>query len=567
MAKSDSFISSLKTFNTDEDLYNYLISGFSQNYFKAFVRKMLSEDLHINFVDLAYYDKILNSESNFYAKLCILNSIKDEDEKTKYISILIAKNPSFRDLDSLITMVISLLKKDENKLKLIAKLSSPVYISKSFLSLNSKQIKLKNISFFTPNDLIEFLITLSDDEKLAYLKTKKFEPKVFCSLSKNILTYEFSFLNDAQKVSVILLLDDIYIKYELLKKYRHLFTDEDFKMYMFEIYHQTKDLNLKSNIMTLFSNDVVQKISYSNTIIGKKKLVKPSSEFYDLNFLRKYSFGVELESSVDDYLVYSNLKRILSSWRLKGETSVKNGFEITSPILHYDQKDLGELEYICSFLREIDAVQTSECGGHIHIGFDFFKNVEELKKLYMLYCNNEALFSFLTNRENSLIRPNVIVYARNMSGKLENAISSGIFDKKMNMFEFVQTIKTIQGDRLVNLNLFNAYSLKKNTIEFRASNGENTYHELLLNIILYLKLVDLSIDLARFKKGSPAYDEFKFLISQNSLEKERAKEFLKLFFGNNQQLTDLFFSRYETNSNLNKSNPYLVRTRSKVEFK
>lgn len=567
MAKSDYFIDTLKSFKSDKELYDYLSSGFAQNYFKAFVRKMLNEDLNINFKDLSYYDKMLNSECNFYTKLCVLNSLKDEKAKVNYILILIERNLNFRDLDSLITQVILLLKSDESKLRLIVKLSTQLYISRAFLSINSKQIKLDNVKFFTPTDLIEFLISLSDEEKLEYLKTQKFEAKVFVTLKKDVLMYEFPFLSDTQKVSTILLIDDVYIKYELLKKYRHLFSDEDFKLYMFEIYHQTRDLNLKSDIMNLFSNDIVQKISYSNTKAGKKKLVKQPSKFYDLSFLRKYSFGIELESSIDDYLIYSNLKRILSSWRLKGETSVKNGLEITSPILHYDKKDLGELEYICSFLKEIGAEQTNECGGHIHIGFEFFKNIEELKNLYMLYCNNEVLFSFLTNRENSLIRPNIIVYARNMSGKLENAIASGVFDKKMDMFEFAKIIKTIQGDRLVNLNLFNAYSIKKNTIEFRASNGENNYQELLLNIILYLKLVDLSIEFARFRKGSPAYDEFKFLISQNSLEIDRAKSFLYLFFGDNQELIDLFLNRYETNSEINKNNSSLIRTRNRVEFK
>ena len=334
---------------------------------------------------------------------------------------------------------------------------------------------------------------------------------------------------------------------------------------MFEIYHKAKDL--KSEIMNLFSNDIVQRINYSNTILGKRKLLSPPSIFYDLKFLRKYSFGVELESAVDDYLVYSNLKKMLSSWHLKGETSVKNGLEITSPILHYTKGDLGQLEYVCSFLHEIGAIQTNECGGHVHIGFDFFKSIEELQNLYMLYCSNENLFSFLANRENSIIRPNIIVYASSISEKLEKAILSGTFNRSMDMFEFVKTIKDIQGDRLVNLNLFNAYSIKKNTIEFRASNGEDNYRELLLNIILYLKLVDLSIELARFRKGSPAYDELQFLISQNSLEIDRVKEFLHLFFGDNQELIDLFLNRYETNSEINKYNSSLIRTRNKVEFK
>lgn len=565
MAKSDDFISSLNGFLTDDELYMYLLSNYAQSYFKTFIRKLLNEKLNINFIDSSYYDKILNSECNFCTKLCVLNSIKNENLKVKYILSLIERNPGIRDLDSLIIQIIFLLKNDENKLKLIAKLSTPSYVSMAFLSINNKQIKLKNINFFTPNDLIKFLITLSDEEKLMYLKTKKFEAKVFATLKKDALLREIDFLSDTQKVSVILLVEDNFTRFELLKKYRYLFSDEDFRNYMFEIYHKAKDL--KSEIMNLFSNDIVQRINYSNTILGKRKLLSPPSIFYDLKFLRKYSFGVELESAVDDYLIYSNLKRMLSSWHLKGETSVKNGLEITSPILHYTKGDLGQLEYVCSFLHEIGAIQTNECGGHVHIGFDFFKSIEELQNLYMLYCSNENLFSFLANRENSIIRPNIIVYASSISEKLEKAILSGTFNRSMDMFEFVKTIKDIQGDRLVNLNLFNAYSIKKNTIEFRASNGEDNYRELLLNIILYLKLVDLSIELARFRKGSPAYDELQFLISQNSLEIDRVKEFLHLFFGNNQELIDLFLNRYETNSEINKYNSSLIRTRNKVEFK
>lgn len=77
--------------------------------------------------------------------------------------------------------------------------------------------------------------------------------------------------------------------------------------------------------------------------------------------------------------MYLNLKNMLSDWTLKEETTVNNGVEINSSIMHYKKKSLSELVYICDFLNNYGFEVNDECSNHVHIGFDVFKSVNEIK--------------------------------------------------------------------------------------------------------------------------------------------------------------------------------------------
>ena len=52
----------------------------------------------------------------------------------------------------------------------------------------------------------------------------------------------------------------------------------------------------------------------------------------------------------------------------------------------------------------------------------------------------------------------------------------------------------------VAINFSNVFKIRKNTVEFRMSNGQTKYEEILLNMVLYLKLVDTAV---KYKKIDP----------------------------------------------------------------
>lgn len=310
--------------------------------------------------------------------------------------------------------------------------------------------------------------------------------------------------------------------------------------------------------------DNIDFIKYSNNLENKKYLLEQINVLkYNINLLYNYTFGIEFEFELcnQDKLKYLNYPNILNNWVVKDEQCNEEVLEIASPILNYDIKSLKEIKLICDIITNKMLGYTSdECGGHIHIGFDAFEKVLELKNLYTIFCNNENIFYLISNKSNSEMRRNVKYYALPMSVKLENYINNGYFDNENDLFNFVQKMKTIQVDRFNSINILNAFSITKNTVEFRCPNGELDYNEILLNIILYLKLIDAS------KKGI-SKDEINFFVSEKVNEESKKDVLLNLLFEDNSQMIELFNKRYETNYEANQKINRLIRYKSKVLFK
>ena len=91
-------------------------------------------------------------------------------------------------------------------------------------------------------------------------------------------------------------------------------------------------------------------------------------------------------------------------------------------------------------------------------------------------------------------------YARPISVYLENAIYLNKLSDTKDLFDFMYELNCCQEDRLVAINFSNVFSFRKNTVEFRMSNGQTKYEEILLNMVLYLKLVDTAV---KYKKIDP----------------------------------------------------------------
>lgn len=323
----------------------------------------------------------------------------------------------------------------------------------------------------------------------------------------------------------------------------------------------TLDRKLKEDIIQLINNVSFERIIYSN-IKNKKQVLKGIDPFmYDIKLSRNYSIGLELETSHKDYLMYLNLKNMLSDWTLKEETTVNNGVEINSSIMHYKKKSLSELVYICDFLNNYGFEVNDECSNHVHIGFDVFKSVNEIKTLLELFANNENIFYNLANKNGNGLRKFGMNYSRPISAYLENAIYLHKFSKTNDLYDFIKEVQLFQEDRFTSVNFLNAFSAKKNTIEFRMSNGQIKYEKILLNILLYLKLIDISIN---YKKiDSQLYN---YICNINVAEEERKILLINLLFKDNSLLMEKFNERYDANSEINKSLKRLPSYKRQVKF-
>ena len=111
------------------------------------------------------------------------------------------------------------------------------------------------------------------------------------------------------------------------------------------------------------------------------------------------------------------------------------------------------------------------------------------------------------------------------------------------------------------INFSNVFSFRKNTVEFRISNGQTKYEEILLNMVLYLKLVDTAI---KYKKIDPKL--FNYITDINVPEEERKSLLLRLLFKDNQTLIDKFNERYETNNEINSKLQRTIHYNRQVRF-
>ena len=114
--------------------------------------------------------------------------------------------------------------------------------------------------------------------------------------------------------------------------------------------------------------------------------------------------------------------------------------------------------------------------------------------------------------------------------------------------DFVKEIKGIQDNRYFDINLKNAQSKLKNTIEFRFPNGEINYDEVLLNVTLIIKLCMAAKKYAYINEYDEKYLPVKLL--QSDINKDARKNILlKMLFEKDKNLINLYNQRYESNNN------------------
>ena len=527
-----------------KDLDSFLTKAASKEFIVINFQRLIRENISINLENI---DFVFNYYNDLYYKFFIAKILNEEKTKVKYFLKIdfnkfydVNKNKYLYD-------VIIKFDSDESKLKLAPLITDKDLKSKIYLSLKNKELIKENIHSLTHEDGLSFLLSLSDEEKIEYINKGYYVAILIFSLSIENFYKEFGLISDANKIECIDKIDIPSVKFEILKEYKNLFTQEILFNYMSKIYIDTPDLNLRKKIQEFLNNEAFDTIIYSNTTLNKKKDLNGLNPLtYDINLSKNYSIGVELETSHKYYQMFLNLGYMLFDWVLKEETTVTNGVEINSNIMHYNKKSLRELLYVCNFLNENNFKVNDECSNHIHIGFDVFRSVKEIKTLLELFANNENIFYMMANEKESLLRQYYASYARPISIYLENAIEMHKFSNTKELYDFITELIIFQEDKMVAINFFNAFSLRKNTIEFRISNGQIKYEEILLNMILYLKLVDTAINNRKIDKKL-----YEHVTSINVPEEERKTLLLNLLFHENRVLIDKFNERYETNYEIN----------------
>ena len=540
-----------------KDLDEYLIKY--KKFIVTNIQRLIREKILVSFNNIDY---VFNYCDDFYYKFFIAKIINEENIKVEYLLKIEYNKVCDYSKDKYLYDAILSLNEDINKLKLIDLVLDKKLKSKIYMSLKDKELIKKNIKNLTHKDGLSFLLSLSDKEKIEYINKGYYVPILICSLSIENFYKEFGLISDTNKLECIDKIEIPSVKFEVLKEYQNLFSKETLNAYMSKIYADTVDPALREKIQTFLNNGAFNRVIYSNTLFSKQKeLNELNPLIYNLNLAKNYSIGLELETYHENYQIFLNLERFLVNWVFKEETTVTNGVEINSNILYYNKKSLRELLYLCNFLNEYDFKINDECSNHIHIGFDAFNSVKEVKTLLELFANNENIFYMMANEKETPLRKYYASYARPISVYLENAIYLHKLSDTKDLFDFMYELNCCQEDRLVAINFSNVFSFRKNTVEFRMSNGQTKYEEILLNMVLYLKLVDTAV---KYKKIDPKL--FDYITDINVPEEERKSLLLRLLFKDNQTLIDKFDERYETNNEINSKLQRTIHYNRQVRF-
>jgi len=261
------------------------------------------------------------------------------------------------------------------------------------------------------------------------------------------------------------------------------------------------------------------------------------------------TFGTEFEYEKTDYKTikkYLSKYDLKSEWQSKIDTSIKNGGEVSSPILTNTKETWKNIKKVGDILKE-KAVNGPLCSAHVHIGSNILTNNinEWLNFIYLWSAYEHIIFRFaygeyLNNREkiSEFAKPVRTFYQK----KHDIAI-----EEKIYLEELVNELK-IRRDLAVNMKNveLNNIQAEKNTIEFRCPNG--TFNEIIwqnnINLFIHLLLYSKSslYDYETIKKQNEEMKTFPNQVEYyNGIYLKPAFDLCDMIFNNN--IDKIYFLR------------------------
>ena len=226
-----------------------------------------------------------------------------------------------------------------------------------------------------------------------------------------------------------------------------------------------------------------------------------------LNFYLKYrdslglpssiTFGIEIEYEyLLKHIVDNYIGKELKGWISKTVASLVCGGEITSPVMRDEKNRWNELQKICSYLRNRQAVTNLRAGGHVHIGAKILDDhIEAWKTFLKLYiCYEHVLFRFGYG-DKLESRKNLKEYAKPVSMNLFNQLEYIECSKKLEHLHYALESKGHYDAISFKHIVFNeSYSYRFHTIEFRFPNASTNEIIWQNNINVFTKMILMSLN-------------------------------------------------------------------------
>ena len=288
-------------------------------------------------------------------------------------------------------------------------------------------------------------------------------------------------------------------------------------------------------------------------------------ELTSLEIPKGMTAGIEIESeNYDGYInVFKKLNLYTGKWGVEKDVSLSRGMEVVSPILKNGEDTVSDIYKICTLLEKCENDVSENCGGHVHIGADYLKNIDAYRNLLEIYGNNEKAIYLICNEAGKLPRFRIDEYATPISGKMESVLEEGEIDLRdeSDIDTFISDLYEVQGDRYSGINFGNLYFNTKNTVEFRLANGTLDPNLWIENINLFGGIVNLAQDISEIHKKQDIQltDEelrklnlFEKLKSDDISEEQKLEILLELVIKENRR--ENYMYRYKINSVLLEKN-------------
>lgn len=433
---------------------------------------------------------------------------------------------------------LKLIKKDDIRFKIFLKcykkLSSHQIISVA-LTFQNDIFKCKIIEIIAKEtslnpSLIYILVTHIKDNK-----TKQIYLNLLSPIYKYLLLEELD-LNSLPSTSINE--KDILT---LVKEFSSLTTEEK----DFVLVH-IKNKKLLDILLNQINDESIKDFIKSNVQTPEISSTEIKESVSKAKIDPRITIGVELEVCHPNIRKYSGLKKVMQDYKIVKDGSVKSGFEIVSPILHFNESDLNKLNSLCEMLSRGGFYTDDTCGGHIHIGASILDSFEDYYMLIYLFTNCENILYKICDRENSQKRRKTGDFCQKVKDCYLNALETGYLKTPETFEEFALILNCIHETRYRGLNFRNILPDGINTIEFRMPNGEEEFKELLANITLFAKLIQTSHELTHLENESDKKRMAKS-ISYTQDEKERLELLMNILFDSEEE-RQIYYDRYTSNT-------------------
>ncbi len=548
------------------------------NWFELQLDSKYITDLIIEINDKSYIKKcIKNREKLNLGSSCVVKLIK-KINNVKYIKRCVKKKDELRLASYHLSKLIKATNDKNYIIKCINKRSklklSSYYVAELIKFTNDKEYIIDCIENCKKLNLDSYIIT----KLIEFLEDEEYTKRSICNatdlgLTKEDITYLIKSTGEDKYIKKYI---DSKINQELdSKNIVDLIINTENQEYIKFCIKNSERLKLKSADLTnliLLTQDreYITKYIYNKYIfklgdinvlknaINKNCVINKIKNECIIDLPENMTIGIEIETvgRYSDRIKKSAIN--LENWEIKQDDSIKedisgeNGIEIISPILdETNERNTEQIVRILKILKTIGQHTNDSCGGHIHIGCNYLKNVRSYINLIEIWGNAEYIFYVIGNKEGST--PRGIEYSSPIS-KIWEKYS---IKKDISLEQIKKEIVKLQGTRAKGINFINILPNTKGTIEFRLSNGTIEPDVWIQNINLYGNILVAAQKLSEIqekcvKKRTEHEKNFLNDFEKLKLEKKNKKklEILLNILIKDESIKDVYRNRYSTNVKL-----------------